>query len=196
MNIGSPIGAVLLPLASIALAGCAATAEPGAPSAAVADDADRSDAERLALALADADDAFARNDKERLADALRRFDALGGKPLDGADSELGRWRAAVNQSPPMRGRSLGPGYRSGKLSAGRSEELEQVFLSGTRASVALSAPSGVRLRLEVQDRGEAAVCGKEGNPNHCQWVPLFTDRYRIRIVNPGRTEVRYFLVVG
>ena len=178
MNIGSPIGAVLLPLASIALAGCAATAEPGAPSAAVADDA------------------FARKDKVRLADALRRFDALGGKPLDGADSELGRWRAAVNQSPPMRGRSLGPGYRSGKLSAGRSEELEQVFLSGTRASVALSAPSGVRLRLEVQDRGEAAVCGKEGNPNHCQWVPLFTDRYRIRIVNPGRTEVRYFLVVG
>jgi hypothetical protein len=96
----------------------------------------------------------------------------------------------------MRGRSLGPGYRSGQLRAGRSEQLEQVFLSGTRASVALSAPSGARLRLEVQDRSDDAVCGKEGNPNHCQWVPLFTGRYRIRIVNPGATAVRYFLVVG
>ena len=71
-----------------------------------------------------------------------------------------------------------------------------MFLSGKRASVALSAPSGARLKLEVEDRSEEAVCGKEGNPNHCQWVPLFTDRYRIRIINPGATSVRYFLVVG
>ena len=96
----------------------------------------------------------------------------------------------------MRGRPLGPGFRSGSLPPGESEQLEQVFLSGKRASVALSAPSGARLKLEVADRSQEAVCGKEGNPTHCQWVPLFTDRYRIRIVNPGRTEVRYFLVVG
>lgn len=195
MKIGGWIRGAWLPLACGALAACAATTESGGGFA-VASEADLSNTERLALALVEADAAFASGDKVRLADALRRFDALGGRPLDGDTIELDRWRQAVNQQPPMRGRSLGPGYRSGQLSPGRSELLEQVFLSGTRASVALSAPSGARLRLEVQDRRDEAVCGKEGNPNHCQWVPLFTDRYRIRIVNPGETAVRYFLVVG
>ena len=67
-----------------------------------------------------------------------------GKPLDEASPELARWRAAAAQEPPLRGPALGPGYRSGQLPAGRSEQLEQVFLSGKRASVALSAPSGAR----------------------------------------------------
>lgn len=186
--------AMLAPL--LALAGCTSPtdccSEPATASATVP----ASDAERLAMALVDADQAYARGDNARLAEALRRFDALGGRPLDETDPEIGRWRQAANQAPPMRGRSLGPGYRSGQLSPGRSEQLEQVFLSGKRASVALSAPSGARLKLEVQDRKDEAVCGREGNPNHCHWVPLFTDRYRITIVNPGQSAVRYFLVVG
>lgn len=195
MKSGSSIRAVWASLGCLALAACATT-DPGVEIAETAVETNLSDTERLAVALVDADDAFARGDKARLADALRRFDSLGGKPLGASDPELERWRRAANQAPPMRGRSLGPGYRSGQLSPGRSEQLEQVFLSGKRASVALSAPSGARLKLEVQDRRDEAVCGKEGNPNHCQWVPLFTDRYRITIVNPGQTAVRYFLVVG
>ena len=198
MRNGSPIRATALAAVLLGLAGCASPTdccsepERAAPAAREPD----SDAERLAAALVDADAAFARGDKARLTEALRRFDALGGKPLDEASPELARWRAAAAQEPPLRGPALGPGYRSGQLPAGRSEQLEQVFLSGKRASVALSAPSGARLKLEVEDRSEEAVCGKEGNPNHCQWVPLFTDRYRIRIINPGATSVRYFLVVG
>jgi len=183
-------------LSCAALAGCAATTDEAHGVTPIAIAADLSDSERLAIALVDADAAFSSGDNAGLADALRRYDALGGRPLEGDGSELALWRQSISQTPPMRGRSLGPGYRSGQLPAGRSEQLEQVFLSGTRASVALSAPSGARLRLEVQDRGDEAVCGKEGNPNHCQWVPLFTGRYRIRIVNPGDRAVRYFLVVG
>jgi hypothetical protein len=181
----------------LTLAGCASSTDCcGEPSTATASSVEASAAERLAAALVDADAAYARDDKVRLADALRRFDALGGKPLDDTPTDLAIWRAAIDQPPPMRGRSLGPGYRSGQLSAGRSEQLEQVFLSGKRASVALSAPSGARLKLEIVDRSQAAVCGKEGNSSHCQWVPLFTDRYQIRIINPGEKAVRYFLVVG
>lgn len=154
-----------------------------------------SDAERLAVALADASAAFSRGDEARLANALRRIDAIGGRPLEGGASELSQWRQVASEVPPMRGRSLGAGYRSGDLSPGRSEQLEQVFLSGKRASVALSAPGSARLTLEVQDRRDEAVCDKEGNPAHCQWVPVFTDRYRIRIANTGATAVRYYLVV-
>jgi hypothetical protein len=194
MRFGSKACAALIVLT---LAGCASPTDCCAPQAVVADIAAvQSDAERLAVALVDADSAYGRGDNLRLADALRRFDAIGGKPLDDTPSDLASWRAAIDQPPPMRGRSLGPGYRSGQLSAGRSEQLEQVFLSGKRASVALSAPSGARLKLEIVDRSQEAVCGKEGNSSHCQWVPLFTDRYQIRIINPGEKAVRYFLVVG
>lgn len=192
MNIGSQICAAGLPLlGACALGACAAHA--GADS--VASASSGSSAERLAVVLVEADEAFAARDTRLLTAALQRFDALGGRPAEQGGDELRLWRAALPQTAPMRGRTLGPGYRSGRLSAGQSEQIEQVFLSGQRASVAVSAPGGVQLSLQVQDRRDAAVCGKEGNPSHCQWVPTFTDRYRIRIANPGRTDVRYYLVV-
>ena len=194
MSLGSRSPIAFIAPIVFAVAGCAASAGPeGAAAGAVV--APASDAERLAVALADADMAYAGRDRERLADALRRVDALGGKPMDGESPDLAQWRQAVAQNPPMRGRPLGPGFRSGRLSPGSSELLEQVFLSGKRASVALTAPNNARLTLEVQDRREAEVCGREGNPSHCQWVPLFTDRSRIRIANPGPAAVKYFLVV-
>jgi hypothetical protein len=192
MNLGSLVCVTAL-LSAFALASCVSPND--AQSASTSAAALSSDAGRLAVALADADAAFARNDRERLAEALRRVDALGGKPLDASSPELARWRQATVQDPPMRGRPLGPGFRSGELSPGSSEQLEQVFLSGKRASVALTAPNNARLKLEIQDRHDAAVCGREGNPSQCQWVPVFTDRYRIRVANPGTAPVKYFLVV-
>jgi hypothetical protein len=196
MKIGSDICAVLLVPFMLVLAGCASPADCcGDPESSGEAAVPASDAERLAMVLVDADQAFARGDKDRLTDALRRFDALGGQSLDENAADLQQWRQAVTQTPPMRGRTLGPGYRSGQLSAGSSESMEQVFLSGKRASVAVSAPGMAKLTLEVQGRRDEAVCGKHGNPSHCQWVPVFTDRYRIRIANPGKTAVRYYLVV-
>lgn len=184
-------------LAPIALAGCTSATDccSEVASASSGTTAPSSDTEQLAVALVDADAAFAQGDKQRLTDALRRVDALGGQPLEGAASELEQWRRAAVQNPPLRGRPLGAGFRTGELLPGSTEQLEQVFLSGKRASVALTAPNNARLALAVQDRRDAAVCGSEGNPSHCQWVPVFTDRYRIRIANPGTTPVKYFLVV-
>lgn len=193
MSIGAFIrAAVLPPLVLLALGGCAT---PGEPATVGSAPAAGSEAEQLAVALVQADEAFAAGDRTRLASALQRFDTLGGRPVEQGGEDLRQWRAAAPGTVPMRGRTLGPGYRSGRLPAGQSEQIEQVFLSGQRASVAVSAPGGAQLSLQVQDRRDAAVCGKQGNPSHCQWVPTFTDRYRIRIANPGRSEVRYYLVV-
>jgi hypothetical protein len=191
MNLTSRLLAVAL--APITLAGCISTDCCSQPVNAAA--APTTDAERLAIALADGDSAFRRSDKAGLTEALRRIDALGGRPFDEASPDLRQWRQAANQEPPMRGRPLGPGYRSGLVSPGSSELIEQVFLSGKRASVALSIPGRGRLTLQVQNGRDEPVCGKESNASHCQWVPIFTDRYRIKIANPGRTAVRYFLVV-
>jgi hypothetical protein len=155
-----------------------------------------SKAEQVALALADAERAQANGESGRLAKALRRLEALGAKPLDDAASDpVPRWRLASGHLPPMRGRALGPGYRSGRLAPGASEHIEQVFLSGERASIALSAPMATGLKLEVQDRREARVCGRAGTPSHCRWVPTFTERYRIKVENLGSRPARYFLVI-
>ncbi len=193
MNLASQVRAAWLPLLAglLSVAGCATSGEP----LAIAAEGPASDAERLALALAAADEAFARDDKTQLTAALRRIDALDATPLDENATELTQWRQAADLTPPTRGRPLGPGFRSGEISPGRSEQLEQVFLSGERASIALSSPSKAQLTLEVHNRREEPVCDARRGSNHCQWVPIFTDRYRIRIVNSGQTAVRYFLVI-
>ncbi len=182
-------------LAPLALTGCASSAADCCSQPDSTATVPASDTERLAVALVDADLAYTRGEWDRLTDALRRIDALGGRPLDEASPELRQWHQAAGQAPPMRGRPLGPGYRSGQVSPGSSEQIEQVFLSGKRASVALSIPGRGQLTLQVQNGRDEPICGKEGAASHCQWVPVFTDRYRIRIANPGRTAVRYFLVV-
>jgi hypothetical protein len=182
----------------LALGGCAATQEAAAPVAGrerLAPGA--SDAEQVALALADAERAQANGERSRLARALARLEALGARPLDepAADPAAERRRAGSGAVPPMRGRPLGPGYRSGRLAPGASEHIEQVFLSGERASIALSALSETGLKLQVHDRRAAQVCGRAGTPSHCRWVPTFTERYRIKVENPGSRPARYFLVI-
>lgn len=185
---------LLLAAAPVAV-GCADDGTRALSSAPANDATPASPAEQLAQALAEAERAFGRGDETALTAALRRIDALGAAPFDDETNELRRWRAAAAASPPMRGRPLGPGFRSGELSPGASEQIEQVFLSGERASVALSSPGAGRLTLEVQDRREEPVCSRGGKSNHCQWVPVFTERYRIRVANPGNESARYFLVI-
>jgi len=188
--VGGPLAA-----AGLALAGCA-TAER-APDLATqpVDETPSSEAERLAHALVEAEQAFARGDKRALTAALGRLDAVGATPLDENMTEIQRWRDAADPQPPMRGRPLGPGFRSGELPPGESEQIEQVFLSGERASVALSSPGATRLTLEVQGRRDEPVCRRGGKAKHCRWGPLGTERYRMRSTNPGKDSARYALVV-
>lgn len=85
------------------------------------------------------------------------------------------------------GRSLNPGER---------ETFNQLFLSGTGASIALSAPTGDRLALKVLDPQAKPICTDEtGKGALCHWVPLFTQRYTIEVTNLGKDDARYFLVV-
>lgn len=195
MKIARKLQAASLAVAVLASTGCAHDGAENVPRETASSLGSVSGAEQLALVLADADHAFAAGERQRLTNALHLLDRLGATPLNGAVAELQRWRAAAIQGPPMRGRPLGPGYRSGQVRPGATEQLEQVFLSGKRASIALSSPGNSRLVLEVQNGRDDTVCKREPNPNHCQWVPMFTDRYRIRIANPGKKAARYFLVI-
>lgn len=153
----------------------------------------------LARAFADAADAEAKGDAKALAKAVRVIDASGSRPLvESTGDPLPGWRnrAVAAGAPVYRGRPLGPGYRSGLLNPGGRETFNQLFLSGTGASIALSAPTGDRLALRVLDPQAKPICTDEtGRGGMCRWVPLFTQRYTIEVSNLGKGDARYFLVV-
>lgn len=176
--------------------GVAAAALLGLPAAAQ-DDAPAL-GERVALALSSAQTAQTRADSAALAQALGVIERAGARPLDDWKGEdpVPVWRALVHESPsPLRGSPLGPGYRAGKAAPGRSDSFEQVFLSGKKASIALSTPSDTPLSLQVLDADRRPVCSTADARRACRWVPLFTQRYVIEVRNGGNRVAEYFLVV-
>lgn len=155
-------------------------------------------AELIASALEEAAAADAAGDAEGLARALRVVDAAGARPIEQAGEDpVPGWRSrAADAEPPLRGRPLGPGYRSGRIAAGGRDSFAQLFLSGTASTIAISAPSGDRVALSVVDKDDKPVCKREGTRGGaCRWVPLFTQRYTIEVQNLGASDARYFLVI-
>ena len=183
----------IIALGALAHAGAATKGSPAAAKDAV------NPAQHLARAFAEAADAEAKGDSKALAKAVRLIDASGSRPITESSSDpLPEWRERVAGAgnPPYRGRPLGPGYRSGLLNPGGRETFNQLFLSGTGASIALSAPTGDRLALKVLDPQAKPICTDEtGKGALCRWVPLFTQRYTIEVTNLGKDDARYFLVV-
>lgn len=154
---------------------------------------------QVAAALSEAANAQASHLEGGLAKALGVIDRTGAHPLpdwDGPDP-VPAWRTLIvpDPTPPMRGSALGPGYRSGQLLAGRSDRFEQVFLSGKKASIALSSPGSAPLSLRVLDAERNPVCNAADERMACRWVPLFTQRYMIEVRNAGDKVADYFLVV-
>ncbi|WP_237449482.1 hypothetical protein [Novosphingobium silvae] len=188
----APFAAILC--AALCTAPCAAA--PAAPTAAQ-DDAPAL-GERVALALSSAQAAQAGADASALAQALGVIERAGARPLaewQGQDP-VPAWRALVATTPsPLRGSPLGPGYRSGKAAPGRSDSFEQVFLSGKKASIALSTPSNTPMTLQVLDADRRPVCTAADARRGCRWIPLFTQRYVIEVRNGGDRVAEYFLVV-
>lgn len=184
---------VMVPIAAglLALTGCASVAQgEAAPPP--------GRGEQLAQALVAASMADSAGDGAALSRALTTIDRLGAQPLDGASADpVTGWRSrATGAQPPLRGRTLGPGYRSGRIPAGGSESFAQLFLSGTGASIAISTPNGGRVAMRVIDPQAKTVCKGEANRGGpCRWVPLFTQRYTIEVANLGAEDARYFLVV-
>ena len=176
-----------------ALGACASAPERPGPAQAPA----TAQADRVAEALLAADRAEQAGDGVALAAAIGVLDRLGAKPLDAAAGDpLPHWRSLADTGePPLRGRPLGPGYRKGVIAPGQTERIEQLFLSGQRARIALTAPGQNRLNLTVDDAKQSSVCGAGARPLRCEWVPLFTQRYTIAIANPGTAAAEYYLAV-
>ena len=163
--------------------------------------------ERVAMALTTAEQAARQagsnigpdTGRTALADALRVIERSGARPMPGwtGTDPVPGWRALIPgaSGTVLRGSPLGPGYRSGQIRAGQSDTFQQVFLSGRKASIALSTVGGEPLSLRVIDAAHKPVCVADAQRRACRWVPIFTQRYMIEVRNGGQSQANYFLVV-
>ncbi len=157
--------------------------------------------QRVADALQQGALAEQSGDPKAMAEAARTLELLGARPIEGEENAAHRWRelaraGGVSGTPePYRGRALGPAYRQGVLAPRAALTTEQVFLAGKKAMVSVVPEGGRTLTMRVTAPGEAICAQDVAAPRGvCSWLPVFTRRVEIRLVNPGDRPSHYYLV--
>lgn len=171
------------------MAGTSASAERSLPAV-----TERAEAVAQLLAQADA----AQGQPQRLGTLIATLDAMGAKPLEGSADPVAQWRAQAEMpnSPPYRGRVLGPAYKAGKLNPGATVRLPQLFDGGRAARVAVATPDKAPLDFTVLDREAKPVCPPaKARSRECSWTPLFSGRFEIVLSNTSSNEAGYYLVI-
>ena len=181
-------------LAATLTSGCAT--QPAEPPAIAITYDPMEPAGAIAQLLAQAD--TAQDDPRRLGQYLAALDSLGARPADGTVDPLGTWRAKAQmpQTPPYRGRVLGPAYKAGMLDPGSTVRLPQLFDGGRAARVAVAMPGQEGLDFTVLDGEAKPVCPPAKARNRqCTWTPLYSGRFEIVLRNPTDATAGYYLVI-
>lgn len=182
----------------VALGGCAAapsSADGELPVRAALTSA-TGPTEAVATLLAEADSAQA--DPQRLGSILAALDTFGAHPLPGEADPVANWRskAIAPDTPPYRGRVLGPAYKAGMLDPGATVRLPQLFDGGRTARVAIATPGQAALDFTVLDGDSRPVCPPaKARSRECMWTPLFSGRFEIVLSNPSANSAGYYLVI-
>lgn len=165
----------------------------------------RSNVMRAADALILGEASLKSGKADDLIRATQILTVIGARPADAkADDLVKQWsEIALLQNPELaapvyRGRILGPAYKSGTVLGSSSLVVEQLFLAGKKATVALVPSQQSKLTIHVSNSEGAPVCVKPGvkKKASCQWLPIFTDRFEIRIQNNSQSNVKYHLVLN
>jgi hypothetical protein len=183
---------------AIALASCATNAQHSGRAApvreALAIPADP--AGGVAKLLAEADSA--QGDPQRLGLILAALDSLGARAMPGEPDPVAQWRAkaVMPDTPPYRGRVLGPAYKAGMINPGATVRLPQLFDGGRSARVAVATPGQAALDFTVLDGEAKPVCPPaKARSRECMWTPLFSGRFEIVLMNPSSNAAGYYLVI-
>lgn len=106
-----------------------------------------------------------------------------------------RWTDAgkLASADPFPAGVTGRGFVSGWIEAGAELKMEQQFLAGRPAAVAVRTAPGAPLALTVAEAGAVPVCREA--TGGCRWLPEYAGRYAIRLRNPGAARVRYVLML-
>lgn len=153
-------------------------------------------AEAVATLLAEGDSA--QGDPQRLGTILAALDSFGARAMPGEPDPVARWRAkaVMPDTPPYRGRVLGPAYKAGMLNPGATVRLPQLFDGGRSARVAVATPGQAALDFTVLDGEARPVCPPaKARTRECMWTPLFSGRFEIVLMNPSSNAAGYYLVI-
>lgn len=157
--------------------------------------------DRAVTALNAGSDATIGRDVTRLRRAGADLRASGATPLAGEEDVSDRWgdrrrsRGGAVSPVPYRDRILGPGYRSITLERAGIWRVEQTFLAGQRARVAIATAAAKPFTMEIRNDDREAICRASPAHRQCDWVPAYTARYSIEVRNPGPLAGRYFIVM-
>jgi hypothetical protein len=169
-------------------------------------DASQSDFDRVIAALKAgeaAETAGGLKQAATLRTAAAALVSAGARPVEGSENLARRWQSAATRLDPAhdsiipeyRDRALGPAYRTVTLPGGGKAVFEQVFLAGQRARVSVVSVSSNDFELTVNDDDNRRVCSKSATGDICEWVPLWTTRFSVRIVNSTKNNGIYYLVI-
>ncbi|WP_062344354.1 hypothetical protein [Novosphingobium sp. CCH12-A3] len=152
--------------------------------------------EAVATLLAEADSS--QGDPQKLGMILAALDSFGARAMPGEPDPVANWRAraVMPDTPPYRGRVLGPAYKAGMLNPGATVRLPQLFDGGRSARVSVATPGQAALDFTVLD-GEARPVypPAKARTRECMWTPLFSGRFEIVLTNPSSNAAGYYLVI-
>lgn len=134
-----------------------------------------------------------RHAPQQMAHAASVLSALGARPLDGAADPAAEWGGAKQVA--YRERVLGPAYLNVTVEPGKRYALEQSFLAGRRARIAAFPTSPVRFQLLVNDGERDRSCDVRQGTANCDWVPVFTGRVRVNLLNSGKRPAKFVIVM-
>lgn len=99
---------------------------------------------------------------------------------------------------PSRGAVNGPKYTVDVVGPGRTDNYSVSFVQGYLAEVGLSGDGDTDLDLYVYDSNGNLIAADTDYTDDCyvNWVPRWTGRYTIKVVNRGRVANRYVLVTN
>lgn len=187
--------ATLLACLTVTMAGGCATQRAEIPAVAITyDPMEPTGAVAQLLAQADS----AQDNPRRLGQYLAALDSLGAHSAEGSADPLAAWRAKAEmpQTPPYRGRVLGPAYKAGMLDPGSTVRVAQLFDGGRAARVAVATPGQAGLDFTVLDGEAKPVCPPAKARNRqCTWTPLYSSRFEIVLRNPTDAAAGYYLVI-
>ncbi|EGF93630.1 hypothetical protein ABI_20710 [Asticcacaulis biprosthecium C19] len=165
----------------------------------------RGDADTVAEILQRGMEAESRGDGDALLAQAQALALMGAKPEEGAPDLARQWAATAKTlgarpatAVAFRGRTLGPGYRSGKVTANGAFRTRQTYNAGQRAEIVLVPVDAEPLSLEVRDDEGEPVCAVAPSTRNlgCRWVPTFTGSNEIEVRNDNPVTVNFYIVLN
>lgn len=104
----------------------------------------------------------------------------------------------TDSQAPSRGAVNGPKYTVDVVGPGCADNYTVSFVKGYLAEVGLSGDGDTDLDLYVYDSNGNLIASDTDYTDDCyvNWVPRWTGRYTIRVVNRGRIANKYVLITN